>query len=276
MLQNLTQPAVGRKKICRIQMKYTKELLLEIMKEGNAVLLGEYPKYNQRMRVDFQCSCGNLYNKRFEMLNLYRLPYCKECSNREQKLKGEKTCMEKYGCKNAAQDPKVKEKIQASYLERFGDHPKRTKEVHDKWVATCKEKYGGHPNQNPEVQAKSEKSSFKFKDYKLPSGTIIKYQGYENLAIDELLKLYKEEDIIIGRDKVPVIQYYIDSTKHVYFPDIFIPHENKIIEVKSDWSIQYKRANVEEKAAATIGEGYLYEIWVYNEKKQRVKTIVYE
>ncbi len=246
------------------------------MKEGNAMLLGEYPKYNQRMRVDFQCSCGNLDSKRFEMLNIHRLPYCKECSLKYKEKRKQATLNEKYGVTNAGQIKEVQKKIQETFNTKYGDHPKRIKEVQEKWKATCKDKYGGHPNQNPEVQAKSEKSSYKFKEYTFPSGKCIKYQGYENLAIDDLLKLHKEEDIVIGRDKVPTINYYVDTTKHVYFPDIFIPHENKIIEVKSDWSLQYRRANIQEKADATIGEGYLYEIWVYNNKKQREKMIVYE
>lgn len=257
-------------------MKYTKELLLEILKEGNAILIGEYPKYNQRMRVDFQCSCGNIANKRFEMLNIYKLPYCKDCSLKFSEKRKQTALKNKYGVTNSGQIEEVKDKIKIIFNEKYGGHPKKVKEVQEKWKSTCLQKYGGHPNQNPEVQAKSEKSCYKYKNYILPSGSIVKYQGYENLAIDDLLKVYNEVDIILGRDKIPTINYYIDSKKHVYFPDIFIPHENKIIEVKSDWSIQFKKANVQEKAEATVREGYLYEIWVYNDKKQRVKTIVYE
>ena len=56
-------------------MRYTKELLEEILKEGNATLVGEYKKFNQRMYVKYICSCGTPSEKRFEMLNLYRYPY---------------------------------------------------------------------------------------------------------------------------------------------------------------------------------------------------------
>ena len=61
-------------------MRYTKELLEEILKEGNATLVGEYKKFNQRMYVKYICSCGTPSEKRFEMLNLYRYPYCESCS----------------------------------------------------------------------------------------------------------------------------------------------------------------------------------------------------
>lgn len=256
-------------------MKYTKELLLEILNQGNAVLLDEYTKYNQRLKVLFRCSCGKENIKRFEMLNLYRLPYCNECTMIKQRQKIEETCIKKYGYKNVAQNKEVKEKIKNTYLKNYGDHPKRIVEVQDKWKATCLEKYGGHPNQSPDVQAKSEKSSYKFKEYIFPSGNIVKYQGYENLALDHLLQSYKEEDIVVGRNNIPTINYYINNIKHVYFPDIFLPAENKIIEVKSDWSMNYKRSNIQEKAEATIKEGYLYEIWIYKCNKQRLKILRY-
>ena len=32
----------------------------------------------------------------------------------------------------------------------------------------------------------------------MPSGKIYRIQGYENIAIDELLKYYKEDDLIIS------------------------------------------------------------------------------
>ena len=109
----------------------------------------------------------------------------------------------------------------------------------------------------------------------MPSGMIVKYQGYENLALDELVQQYEEEDILTGRTNIPTIDYYINDKKHVYFPDIYIKSENKIIEVKSEWTITLKRGNVEDKALATVKAGYKYEIWVYNDKKVKVETKVY-
>jgi hypothetical protein len=256
-------------------MKFSKELLYEILEEGGATCCIEYPRYNQRLRVAFQCSCGKETSKRFEMLNLYRLPYCEECSKVKMIEKGKKTCMEKYGVDNIGKLPNIIQKIKNTFQEKFGGHPKNNKEVQDKWKATCLEKYGGHPNQNLEVQKKSEASSFHYKDYMLPSGKIVKYQGYENLALDELVGLYEEDDLGIGRSNVPSVDYYIDSKKHVYFPDFFIKSENKIIEVKSVWTIGLARGNIEEKAQATVKAGYKYEIWVYSDKKVKVEKKVY-
>lgn len=157
----------------------------------------------------------------------------------------------------------------------WGIHPLKTQEIISKRAETCLEKYGGHPNQNLEVQEKSEANSYNYKVYMMPSGNLVKYQGYENLAIDELVQIYEEEDICIGRSNIPSITYIINNIKHVYFPDFFIKSENKIIEVKSEWTITLGRGNVEEKAQATVKAGYKYEIWIYNNKKLKVETKVY-
>ena len=256
-------------------MKYTKEILEEILREGSAIVLEVYMKYSQRLRVSFRCSCGVETSKRFEMLNLYRLPYCDACSKVRIVERGKATCMEKYGVDNASKDPGVKQKIIDVCKEKYGGHPKESKEVQDKWKATCLRVYGGHPNQNKEVQAKSEASSYKFRDYMMLSGNMVKVQGYEHIALDELVQIYEEEDILVGRSNIPTIDYYINDIKHVYFPDFLIKPENKIIEIKSEWTIQLKRGNVEEKALATIKAGYKYEIWVYNNRKVKVETKVY-
>jgi hypothetical protein len=257
-------------------MKYTEELLDTLLKEGGAQVKEKYSIYNQRLRVTFYCQCGVETTKRFEMLHVHRLPYCEGCSLKKKEQRKQASNLAKYGVTNTAATQAVKEKITQQFHDKYGGHPKQTKEVQEKWKATCLEKYGGHPNQNKEVQIKSEATSFAYKEYTMPSGRVVKYQGYEHLALDELVKLYKEEDICSGRSAIPSIVYHIDEKKHVYFPDFFIRSENKIIEVKSEWTIQLRRGNIEEKAQATVKAGYAYEIWVYNDKKVKVETKVYE
>ena len=256
-------------------MKFTKVLLEEIISEGGAIILEDYPRYNQRLKVKFRCSCGSETMKRFEMLNLYRLPYCDKCSLVIKEKRKQDTNMQKYGFINTGSVKEIKDKIHNTFQEKYGGHPKLTDKVQEKWKATCLEKYGGHPNQNKEVQIKSEANSYHYKTYMMPSGNLVKYQGYEDIALDELVQLYEEEDLGIGRSNIPTIEYYVNETKHVYFPDFFIKSENKIIEVKSQWTIQLKRGNIEEKAVATVKAGYKYEIWVYSDKKVKVEIKKY-
>ncbi len=257
------------------RIRYSRELLEEILNEGNATLLGEYEKFNQRMHVRFRCRCGEEEVKRFEMLNQNRLPYCKGCSNELIQKRRREYFLEKIGVDNPSKSEEIKQKIKGIYLEKYGDHPKRTKEVQQKWMETCFQKYGGHPNQNPDVQEKHEKKSYYFKNYTLPSGKIVRIQGYEGKALDILLKSYKEEEIILGRKNIPRIEYFIGDTKHIYYPDFFIPKENKIIEVKSEWTSKLDRSYLEEKCEATAQAGYICEVWMYNSKGQHLKTITY-
>jgi hypothetical protein len=257
-------------------MKYTLDILKEILSEGGAMLVGEYPKYNQRMRIIFQCKCGKETTKRFEMLNVYRLPYCEECSKKIVSERIKETFMENYGVSNVGQNQEIKDKIKNSYQLKYGDHPKRTKEVHDKWMNTCMERYGGHPNQNPDVQAKAEKTSFKHRDYTMPSGKIVKIQGYENIALTELLQHFSEEEIHVGRGVVPHVKYTCNEGKQrVYYPDFYIEPLNTILEIKSDWTLQLQTCRLKEKAKAVLKAGYNFEVWIYNGRGQNKEILTF-
>lgn len=108
---------------------------------------------------------------------------------------------------------------------------------------------------------------YKHKEYVCPSGNKILYQGYENLALDELLliKNLNENDIIMGVKNVPKIIYIDENNKERHhFVDIYIPSQNKCIEVKSLWT--FKKPNVLLKQKYAKEKGYDYELWVYDKK----------
>lgn len=111
---------------------------------------------------------------------------------------------------------------------------------------------------------KAQKNSKKYKEYTMPSGAIRNVQGYEPFALDILNKLYTEDEIKTDRKDVPRIKYTANDKCRYYFPDIYIPSKNMIIEVKSTWTYKCKQDNIKEKAEATIAAGYTYEIWVFD------------
>lgn len=110
---------------------------------------------------------------------------------------------------------------------------------------------------------KRSKSSICYKDYILPTGKIIRIQGYENIALDELIKQFNEEDIITNKRDMPKIIYNFEDKQHRYYPDIYIKSINKIIEVKSTWT--YKRDLVKNKLKeiSTKELNFDFEFWVY-------------
>jgi hypothetical protein len=146
--------------------------------------------------------------------------------------------------------------------------------IRNKAKKTCLDRYGvEHVSQNQEIYEKQNKHSYYLKDYVLPSGKIIKIQGYENYALDELLKdNINENDIITGSRNVPEI-WYLDGgdNKRRHFVDIFIPSQNKCIEVKSTWTFKKQKDIVFLKQTKAKEIGYLYEIWIYDNKGNKVE-----
>jgi DNA repair protein RadC len=108
----------------------------------------------------------------------------------------------------------------------------------------------------------------------MPSGKIIKIQGYEHHAINKLLnENINENDIIIGSKNVPEIWYY-DSCKNKkrrHFVDIYLSGKNKCIEVKSTWTFNINKDIVFSKQQAAKDLGYLYEIWVYDKDGNKLQ-----
>lgn len=168
-------------------------------------------------------------------------------------------------------DNDIKEKVRLTCLERYGGYPAESVEVREKAVITNREKYGvDHPSQKAEILARNIVNSKKYKKYTLPSGNIINVQGYEPYALNILLTKYNEEQIITNRTTIPRIPYKLNNTNKYYFPDIYIPHINTIIEVKSDWTYRLEYDKNQAKAAATRNAGYNYEFWIFNKKGERI------
>jgi hypothetical protein len=178
------------------------------------------------------------------------------------------TNLKKYGVECSLQSEEIKKKVKNTCIERYGvEHVSQSQQVRNKIKETCLERYGvEHPSQSKEIQERIQKNSKKYKEYKMPSGEIRKVQGYEPFALDELVKLYEESDIITDRKKIPRIVYKLDNKQKYYFPDIYITSVNMIIEVKSTWTYTCKEDNIEQKANATKLRGFTYEIWIYDSK----------
>ena len=93
--------------------------------------------------------------------------------------------------------------------------------------------------------------------------------------MEELIKYTNENDIICGIKQVPCIWYNdANGNKHRHYVDIFIVSENKCIEVKSPWTMKYKKSHIFEKQKGAKELGYKYEIWVYDNKGNKVETFV--
>lgn len=181
-----------------------------------------------------------------------------------------KNNQEKYGVDNVFQLDAVKEKAKESIIEKYGvENPSQSTKIKLKKEETCLNNYGvRNPQQNIDIFEKTNKH--RWKDYTMPSGKIIKTQGYENLALDILLETYNEDDLILERKQIPTVMYG-KNNKHQYLTDIFIPKENKFIEVKSPYTFnKYLEINLM-KEQASIEAGYNFEFMILDGKGNIIK-----
>ena len=126
-------------------------------------------------------------------------------------------------------------------------------QIQAKFKQTMLSRYGvEHALQNKEIWIKQQQSGYRRRDYKLPSGRVIQLQGYEPEALTYLLKRYNETDFDF--DAIPIISYNQGANR--YFPDLYVPKEKLMIEVKSQETYErYYERNVA-KALGTLQAGY--------------------
>jgi hypothetical protein len=190
----------------------------------------------------------------------------------EIKRKIKETNREKYGVENPFQSEEIKQKTREKNVEKYGyEYPHQTQEVKEKIQKSYKkywmDNFGvENSSQVPEIFEKIQKNSRKLKSYILPSGKEVKIQGYEHYALDSLVQIYKEDEIVVGAGNVPRIFYSFQNQMKRYFMDIYIPKNNLVIEVKSDYTMDKELEKNLAKRKACIEEGYDFQFWIYNKK----------
>jgi len=292
-VENITKSKGYKSNI--ISPKYNYEKLENYCKENNVTLLEDYKNTDLQSHyfIKGKCSgaeCLNIFNKKLHNL-INRNSLCKKCSIEKAKIVRKETNLNTFGTENGFQNENIKSKIKKTILEKYGvEYINQNKEIRTKIKETCLKKYGfTHPSysidfqnkiiktniekygvehlmKDPEYMENVLKKAHKFKDYILPSGKILQIQGYEKWALDELIINEKidESDIITGAKNVPKILYEQNGKTHSHFVDIFIPSQNKCIEVKSTWTFTKSNVLLKQKAGKELG--YNYEIWVYDKK----------
>jgi hypothetical protein len=180
-----------------------------------------------------------------------------------------KQLIEKYGTINFRNSEIIKNKIKDTCIKKYGkEHISQVDSIQKIKKENNIKKYGCEWHmQVPEIAEKVCKNALKSKIYKFPSGKTIKVQGYEPFALKNLIENEQidENNIVVGCKNVPKI-WYIDKKgkKRRHYVDIYIPSQNKCIEVKSIWTVKKENVFIKKQAAEELG--YLYEILVYNDK----------
>lgn len=222
--------------------------------------------------VYYPCQHISIKEKIIETNNKnYGVNYGFQSNIIKEKIKN--TCLTNYGVEFIGQSLQQQHNTKITNINNYGvPFPMQNEDIKIKMTETCIKKYGvKNPIQNSEIAEKASNNSYQTKIYTFLSGNTIKYQGYEHFALDELIKYINESDIVNLKKDVPNIWYQTaDGIKHRHYVDIFIPTQNLCIEVKSEWTAKNGEHNIFLKQQAAKDLGYKYEIWIYNQKGDKI------
>lgn len=197
---------------------------------------------------------------------------CKECAYKKRRKTSKKTCGQEFAV--------LTQKARDTYMSNTGyEYPFQNPLFQKEAREIYKTKTGyDHPSQNPEVARKILKSSFRKKEFLMPSGTPFICQGFEPLALQLLLdEGIKEQDILSPSEQGIKILYEFQEKKRMYHPDIFVPSLNLLIEVKSDWTFGGcggKKKDEEEKTLKKLSacreQGYNTRLYIFGKNNKLV------
>ena len=247
---------VGYKKYCSIKCSYSDTDRIKKIKQTK---LKRYGDENYNNLEKFKQTCLEKYGIEHNWNGEYGK---RKCDLSKIKKHGtlsynnisqhKQTCTKIYGVESFAQTEKHK-KEQRMKLSDSNYQQKMRGGVFSK--------YGVYSVMHVSKIAESAQSG-NWHEYELPSGTMIKLQGYEPRALDILLKTYNESDIKWKKSEVPKIWYDYKNTKHRYYSDFYIQKDNLVIEVKSKYTLNANKNVNKLKFYAVKKAGYNFKLMV--------------
>lgn len=233
--------------------------------------------------------------EKIKATNMKRLGCENPLKNKDIREKMKATNIKRYGCDNPFQNEDIKEKIKVKNIKKFGyEHPMKNenvknklkltnlqrfgyeyatqnKSIKEKIKKTCMQNFGyEHPMKNAIFFEKQQKACYKCKKYRFPSGRIDLVQGYEPQALNILITMYKEDDIVTKNTEIELlcgeIKYIFEEKESKYHTDIYIKSEHKFIEVKSSYIFNLEKERNLKKREACINTGIKFEFWIMDVK----------
>jgi hypothetical protein len=247
-------------------------LTKEVLYKGKLKKVSEVGEFSHS-KVEVACDfCGNV---KITSISNHSLSckddgkyYCYNC----RWIKYEKTCIEKYGSKNASSNEEIKIRRKESVLKSHGcENVFQSKEIKDKIKKNCFEKYGVEFFMQCELGKKKVKEGFQKKygtdhymknpdKFKSFMKTNLKIKKYENSNLYyqgsyELDFLEKYSNIIDISNGIH-LKYFYENELHSYMPDFYLPEYNLIIEVKSTYTYNLHLLRNLAKKQYSINSGY--------------------
>lgn len=235
-----------------------------------------YAQQNPVIHAKTEATCEEKYGVKW----VFTLPEVYE--------KIRKTHLEKYGKEYPLQAKEIQDKIDMVCVAVWGA---RRPCLSDKMKEMMREKFGvdyfiqsdgmrkimterygaPHAMQCPDIFRKYQANAYKRRPYICPDGKTFMVLGYEDICLTQLFEQEGHKILYAGEDpEIPVVKYNDkDGKEHCYYPDVYLPDENRIIEVKSTYLFLRDRERNIAKARET-SKHFKFEFMIYNGKKQLI------
>jgi hypothetical protein len=189
-------------------------------------------KYGEGVRNAFQAS---EVKEKIKQTNMEKRGVAYPMQSEEVRAKRDKVVEEKCGVKHVFHTKDAMEKSQQSMADMYKAGAYQASE---NGRLQCQANHGtDNVMQVAEIHEKAMKTAHRFKPYTMPDGRVVHLQGYEDRAIDWLIKTYGADRVLVDRHNMPIIWYQCRGAAHRYYPDIYVKPEDDmpgvIVEVKS-------------------------------------------
>lgn len=129
-------------------------------------------------------------------------------------------------------------------------------------IKTLMEKYGVTNCMHDEtIRNKQFKNAFMLREF-IINGKKYDVRGYEDRALKILVNERGYSVDEIENEDIPRIQYQFNGNSHFYYPDFYIKRENKVIEVKSEFTYMKDYDKNQAKFQKVKEDGYEFELMI--------------
>lgn len=172
--------------------------------------------------------------------------------------------------------PLTYERKKTTNLKNWGvENPTQSSLIYDRIKATNIKKYGVEfVMQDSTIFELCRKNSHRFKFATIHGRLFSHLQGYEPQGIFYLIEQMGIDvnDIQTGRT-IPKIKYCFDNQTKIYFPDLFIPSKNLLIEIKCEYTYNKELEKNKAKRDATLKSEYDYLTIIFNNNGKDISRI---
>lgn len=203
--------------------------------------------------------------KKIRETNLSKLGVEYPMQSSEVKEKRKETFNIKYGVDEITSSTHFKKKFKDTMLEKYGvTSALQNKDILKKCQETNISRYGVHnPTLNIDILEKARHNSYLRKEFIWKTGEISIVQGNEPIVLKELEDAgYSFNDVKTSPKDMPQIWYDFEGETKKYIPDFFIPNENLLIEVKSDFTLNLEPEKNAAKFKAVKDSGFQFRLEV--------------